>query len=97
MTARLWHYRRAAEQMSTPLAAVSFACIGRGSSMYGEPNVDSGIFGEVLPGIPLVGLACNGEIGPVGHQTHLHGYTSCIAMISERDPILLNDTDAGPS
>ena len=87
MTAQLWHYRRTAEQVSTPLAAVSFACIGRGSKMYGEPNVDSGIFGEVMPGIPLVGLACNGEIGPVGLKTHLHGFTACIAMIAERDPI----------
>jgi hypothetical protein len=30
--------------------------------------------------VPVSGFFCNGEIGPVGGTTYLHGYTSCFAI-----------------
>ena len=30
--------------------------------------------------VPLTGFFCGGEIGPVGTDTHLHGYTSAFAV-----------------
>jgi small ligand-binding sensory domain FIST len=31
--------------------------------------------------LPLAGLFCNGEIGPVGPSTYLHGFTASLALI----------------
>ena len=33
--------------------------------------------------MPLGGFFCNGEIGPVGGATFLHGYTSAFALFRE--------------
>jgi small ligand-binding sensory domain FIST len=38
---------------------------------------------EVLGPLPLAGLFCNGEIGPVGGATFLHGYTASLGLIEE--------------
>lgn len=66
-----------------PLAALLFSCLGRGEYLYGVPHHDSLQFYEKAGKIPLGGFFCNGEIGPVGNTTYLHGYTSCFAIFSE--------------
>jgi small ligand-binding sensory domain FIST len=40
----------------------------------------------VLGDLPLAGFFGNGEIGPVGSATHLHGYTSAFALIRPATP-----------
>ncbi|KAI4492654.1 hypothetical protein M0804_002445 [Polistes exclamans] len=40
-----------------------FACCLRGLNMYEEPNVESTIFKELFPKVPLVGCFGNGEFG----------------------------------
>lgn len=62
------------------LGAVLFSCMGRGEKLYGEKNHDTKIFKTVLGDIPIGGFFCNGEIGPVGGKTYLHGYTSSFAV-----------------
>jgi small ligand-binding sensory domain FIST len=57
-----------------------FTCAGRGEGLFGEPDHDSGVIGELLPGAAFGGFFCNGEIGPVGGTTFLHGYTASLAM-----------------
>ncbi|MEO1133783.1 MAG: FIST N-terminal domain-containing protein [Cyanobacteria bacterium J06639_1] len=78
----LSRYRdRQSEQISDGVAgAVMFSCLGRGSYLYGRPDVDSSIFRELAGQIPLGGFFCNGEIGPVGGTTFLHGYTSVFGL-----------------
>ncbi len=61
--------------------ALMFTCLGRGEQLYDRPNVDSGLFHRYLPSIPLSGFFCHGEIGPVGGNTFLHGYTSVFVII----------------
>ena len=63
--------------------ALLFSCLGRGSTLYGEPNHDSNMFLEKM-GLPVSGFFCSGEIGPIGQTTYLHGYTSAFAMIREK-------------
>jgi small ligand-binding sensory domain FIST len=63
--------------------ALMFSCLGRGEGLYGEPNFDSRLFRRYLKQVPLSGFFCNGEIGPVGGTTFLHGYTSVFGIISE--------------
>lgn len=63
--------------------ALMFSCLGRGEALYNQPNFDSGLFRRYLPQLPLGGFFCNGEIGPVGEQTFLHGYTSVFALFRQ--------------
>lgn len=68
---------------TTPVGALMFACTGRGEGLYAEPNFDSKLFARHLPGTPLSGFFCNGEIGPVGGSTFLHGFTSVIGIFHQ--------------
>jgi small ligand-binding sensory domain FIST len=63
-----------------PEGALLFSCVGRGEGLFGSPDHDTGLFEEQLGPTPLGGFFCNGEIGPVGGSTFLHGYTSAFAM-----------------
>ena len=36
--------------------------------------------------VPVGGFFCNGEIGPVGGTTFLHGYTSSFGLFRPREP-----------
>ncbi|WAS04631.1 FIST C-terminal domain-containing protein [Gloeomargaritales cyanobacterium VI4D9] len=69
-----------------PLGALMFACLGRGEHLYGRPDVDSHLFQSYLPGTALAGCFCNGEIGPVGDTTYLHGYTSVFVLWYAGEP-----------
>lgn len=60
-----------------------FSCLGRGRSLYGRADHDSNLFRAKLGDVPLGGFFCNGELGPVGGVTSLHGYTSCFAVFSK--------------
>ena len=59
-----------------PLAALLFACLGRGRGLYGEADGDVALCREAFATVPVAGVFCNGEIGPIGNTTHLHGYTA---------------------
>lgn len=63
-----------------PDGALLFSCLGRGENLYGEPDFDSSLLAERVGEIPVGGFFCNGEIGPVGSNTFLHGYTSALAL-----------------
>src|SRR6202035_585153 len=60
--------------------ALLFSCLGRGEFLYGHASHDSQLFQQKLGPVPVSGFFCNGEIGPVGGTTYLHGYTSCFAL-----------------
>jgi small ligand-binding sensory domain FIST len=60
--------------------ALMFSCLGRGERLYGKPDFDSQLFHRYLSDIPMTGFFCNGEIGPVGGSTFLHGYTSVFGI-----------------
>ena len=60
--------------------AMLFSCLGRGQHLFGQPNHDSDVFFKRIPEVPLTGFFCNGEIGPVGGTTFLHGFTSSFAV-----------------
>ena len=66
-----------------PKGALLFSCLGRGRSLYGELGHDSKIFREIMGELPLGGFFCNGEFGPVGGESALHGFTSSFAIFSE--------------
>ncbi|MBV5260693.1 hypothetical protein FLX56_19960 [Synechococcus moorigangaii CMS01] len=67
--------------LQPPFGALMFACLGRGKGLYGELNFDSTLFAAAFPEPNLGGFFCNGEIGPVGDRTFLHGYTSVFGIL----------------
>jgi small ligand-binding sensory domain FIST len=69
-----------------PIAALLCSCNGRGVGLFGTPNHDAAAMSAELGPIPVSGFFCNGEIGPVGPQTFLHGFTASIAIIVPKEP-----------
>lgn len=67
-----------------PTGALLFSCLGRGEHLYQQPDHDSNLVLSYLGKLPLGGFFCNGEIGPVGGTTFLHGYTSSFALLRPR-------------
>jgi small ligand-binding sensory domain FIST len=77
--------RRHADNGERPQAGLLFACNGRGSNMYPDPDHDAGAVVDELGPIPLAGMFCSGEIGPVGGHTFLHGFTATMALLTSRE------------
>lgn len=67
-----------------PAGALLFSCLGRGETLYGQPNHDSASFQRRFGAVPLGGFFSNGEIGPVAGRTFVHGYTSSFGLIRPR-------------
>ena len=55
-------------------------CLGRGENLFGNPNHDAALIQEQLGPLPVAGFYCNGEIGPVGDRSFVHGYTAALAL-----------------
>jgi small ligand-binding sensory domain FIST len=66
-------------------AALLFTCNGRGTRLFGhdQPHHDATVVSTYLDGAPVAGMFCAGEIGPVGNQTFLHGFTASVALLSQ--------------
>jgi len=84
------YLKDSAQADSTPIGTLMFACIGRGQSLYEKPNVDSELLRRYLPSLPLSGFFCNGEIGPVGGTTFIHGFTSVFGIIRQPHDVAPN-------
>jgi small ligand-binding sensory domain FIST len=82
--------KEALQGKTSKAGAMLFSCLGRGHRLYGEPNHDSNLVSAICGKIPVGGFFCNGEIGPVGGKTFLHGYTSSIAVFR---PLKQNKTE----
>ncbi|OYW24504.1 MAG: hypothetical protein B7Z55_01980 [Planctomycetales bacterium 12-60-4] len=61
-------------------AALLFSCNGRGSRMFPEAHHDASAIQRVLGPLPLAGMFAAGEIGPVGPQNYMHGFTASVAL-----------------
>lgn len=65
---------------SDPAGALVFTCNGRGRTMFGVDDHDADLVDELLDGTPSAGFFAAGEIGPVGGENFLHGFTATIAV-----------------
>lgn len=61
-------------------AALLFTCTGRGTHLFDRPHHDADTIGDALGDVPLAGMFCAGEIGPVGERSFLHGFTASVAL-----------------
>ncbi len=64
----------------SPRGALLFTCLGRGIGLFGEPDHDTALFQSRFHGVPVGGFFANGEIGPVGLSTQIHGFTSAFGI-----------------
>jgi small ligand-binding sensory domain FIST len=65
-----------------PAGALLFACNGRGTGMFGHAHHDAAALDDELAGAPAAGFFAAGEIGPVGGEYFLHGFTATIAVFA---------------
>jgi small ligand-binding sensory domain FIST len=72
--------RSSKQPLQQPVGALIFNCLGRGESFYGLPNFDTDLFHQYYADTPVGGFFCQGEIGPIGSETFLHGYTAVFAL-----------------
>ena len=64
-----------------PIAGILCTCNGRGEGMFATRDHDAGLIEKELGTMPLAGLFCNGEIGPIGKKTFLHGFTASLGLL----------------
>ena len=72
--------RMAALGGRTPAGALLFSCNGRGREMFECAHHDAATLAEELLGAPAAGFFAAGEIGPVGGEYFLHGFTATVAV-----------------
>jgi small ligand-binding sensory domain FIST len=65
----------------TPIAGILNSCNGRGVGLFGTSHHDVSAVGRKLGPLPLAGLFCAGEIGPIGGISYLHGFTASLGLI----------------
>lgn len=75
--------RHKAAQTKMPAAGLLFSCNGRGTRMFPEPHHDAAAVQRVLGPLPLAGMFAQGELGPVGGQNYVHGFTASLALFDE--------------
>jgi small ligand-binding sensory domain FIST len=66
-----------------PSGALLFSCNGRGSRLFAQPNHDASVIHAEVGAIPLAGFFAQGELGPVGGQNFIHGFTASVALFEE--------------
>jgi small ligand-binding sensory domain FIST len=80
LRAHLLHARDQTSRSAPPLGALLFTCNGRGTRLFDQPDHDVSLIHEVLGPIPVAGFFAMGEIGPVGGQNFVHGFTASIIL-----------------
>jgi small ligand-binding sensory domain FIST len=63
--------------------ALVFTCNGRGVRFFGDPDHDAAAVTDALGHRAVAGMFCAGELGPIGGQNFLHGYTASIALFTD--------------
>jgi len=77
------------ERLARPTArvhgALLFSCNGRGTRLFPGPNHDVEALHRAFGAVPVAGFFAMGELGPVGGQNFVHGYTASIVLFEEAE------------
>jgi small ligand-binding sensory domain FIST len=60
-----------------------FSCNGRGTRLFGDPDHDAQAVHRTLGDVPLAGFFAQGELGPIGGQNFIHGFTASLVLFAE--------------
>lgn len=56
-------------------------CAGRGKALFGQADHDAGLVQQIVgPTSNVAGFFCNGELGPVGSRSFVHGHTAALMV-----------------
>jgi small ligand-binding sensory domain FIST len=66
-----------------PAGALLFTCNGRGTRLFSEPHHDARTVRAEAGPVPLAGFFAMGELGPVGGQNFIHGFTASVVLFEE--------------
>ena len=67
-----------------PSFGLYFNCLGRGSGLYGFPDLDTSYIKQYFGEIPLIGFFSGCEIAPIRKQSALHQYSGVLVLVGER-------------
>lgn len=67
------------------LGALTFTCNGRGEHLFGRSGHDAELIHEVTGSRATSGMFCAGELGPIGIQNHLHGFTASTILFHQNN------------
>ncbi len=76
----LLEHQQKSMQNRKPEGALVFSCSGRGEHLFARRNHDIDTIQQHLGPVPASGLFCAGEIGCVGDQSFLHGFTNSMVL-----------------
>jgi small ligand-binding sensory domain FIST len=68
---------------AAPRCALYVNCSGRGSSLYGRPDVDTRILRQRFGDVPIAGMQSSFEIAPHGTSTAFQLYTGVLSLFCE--------------
>ncbi|PQO35487.1 FIST N-terminal domain-containing protein [Blastopirellula marina] len=74
------------ESPGHPLGALVFTCNGRGTRLFSTPDHDAACVQAACGDIPAAGIFAMGELGPIGGQNFMHGFTASLALFEEVEP-----------
>lgn len=75
--------RNRESQQGNPAGALLFSCNGRGTRLFAEPDHDARAVRAEAGNVPLAGFFAAGELGPVGGQNFIHGFTASVVLFEE--------------
>jgi small ligand-binding sensory domain FIST len=78
----LLHAEMAAHK-ARPAGALLFTCNGRGSRLFDQPDHDASVVRAEVGPVPLAGFFAQGELGPVGGQNFIHGFTASVVLFED--------------
>jgi small ligand-binding sensory domain FIST len=73
----------AKSHQTRPGGALLFTCNGRGTRLFPEAHHDARAIRAELGQMPLSGFFAQGELGPVGGQNFIHGFTASVVLFDE--------------
>jgi small ligand-binding sensory domain FIST len=63
--------------------ALLFTCNGRGTRLFSEPHHDARVIRSEAGNLPIAGFFAAGELGPVGGQNFIHGFTASVVLFED--------------
>ena len=76
--------QHAAKNEGSALGGLLFTCNGRGTRLFTDSDHDASLIRQTFDGLPVAGLFAQGEVGPIGSENFLHGFTASVALFRER-------------
>jgi small ligand-binding sensory domain FIST len=65
---------------TAPAGGLIFTCNGRGTRLFSQPHHDARTVRQESGIMPLAGFFAQGELGPVGGQNFIHGFTASVVL-----------------